>query len=81
VGVQCLLGTTGNAAEKIGLGQFNPTTWEFTCNVMTLPRHSHRKVSVGRMSANVIWDNVRQCFTVLFLMTPFSFYKLMTSRH
>jgi len=73
VEVQCLLGTTGNATKKIDLGQFNPVTWEFTCNVMTLPRQAQRNVSVGRTSANVIWDNVRQCFTISFLKIPFSF--------
>ena len=65
--------------KKIDLGQFNPVTWESTCNVMTLPRQAHRKVSIGRTSANVIWDNVRQRLTILFLMVPFSFYEHMRS--
>jgi len=33
--------------KKFDLGQFNSVTWEFTCNVMTLPRQAHRESYMG----------------------------------
>jgi hypothetical protein len=35
---------TGNATEKIDLGQLNPVLWEFTCTVCNFPYWLHHKV-------------------------------------